>query len=86
MYARECLWFSALRQDYVRISLGFKRAAEEQAAQMLQRLGVQVAGGSLGVPLLDSQQGKLCNFNQGGHGSIGALSLATFWQEHSHSR
>eukprot|EP00435_Cladocopium_sp_Y103_P039358 s1846_g10.t1 len=32
-------------EDYVRISLDFKRAAEEQAAQMLQRLAVQVAGG-----------------------------------------
>jgi hypothetical protein len=49
MYARVCVYFSALRQDYVRISLDFKRAAEEQAAQMLQRLAVQVAGGSLAM-------------------------------------
>ena len=46
MNARVCVEFSASRQDYVQISLDFKRAAEEQAAQMLQRLAVQVAGGS----------------------------------------
>ena len=34
-------------QDYVRISLDFKHAAEKEASQLLQHLAVQVAGGGL---------------------------------------
>ena len=34
-------------QDYVRISLDFKHAAEKEASQLLQHLAVQVAGGRL---------------------------------------
>ena len=36
-------------QDYARISLDFKHAAEKEAAQLLQHLAVQVAGGGLEV-------------------------------------
>eukprot|EP00434_Breviolum_minutum_P046471 symbB.v1.2.042064.t1/scaffold9140.1/size4107/1 len=32
-------------EDYVRISLDFKHAAEKEASQLLQHLAVQVAGG-----------------------------------------